>query len=86
MTKKTLCVGLTTGLAGMIIGVAASVAIAKQGHMMAAEHHLEAAKQELQQADADKGGHRDKALELVNHAMEEVNAGMNFAREHHDNH
>jgi hypothetical protein len=84
VSKKTLYVGITTGLAGMIIGIAATVAVAKQEHMAEAMHHLEGAKQELQQADADKGGHRDKALELVNQAMEQVHAGMEFAKEHHE--
>jgi hypothetical protein len=50
-----------------------------QLHMHAAMHHLEEAKKELDQAAHDKGGHRDKAVDLTQRAMEEVKAGIEFA-------
>ena len=40
------------------------------------------AKSELQRATADKGGHRVKAIGLVNSAIAEVNAGIAFDRRH----
>ena len=50
-----------------------------QPHMQAALDHLQAAKAELQSATADKGGHRVRAIELVNRAIGEVEAGMEYA-------
>jgi len=50
-----------------------------QPHMQAALDHLQTAKAELQSATADKGGHRVRAIELVNRAIGEVEAGMEYA-------
>lgn len=50
-----------------------------QPHMQAALDHLQTAKAELQSAMADKGGHRVRAIELVNRAIGEVEAGMEYA-------
>ena len=55
---------------------------ADQPHMQAAMEHLRMAKGELEKADEDKGGHRVKAIKLVNEAMEQVEKGMNFDRHH----
>ena len=50
-----------------------------QPHMEAALGHLHSARTELESAMANKGGHREKAIELVNHAITEVQAGMDYA-------
>lgn len=50
-----------------------------QPHMQAALDHLQAAKAELQSALTDKGGHRVRAIELVDRAIGEVQAGMEYA-------
>jgi len=50
-----------------------------QPHMQAALDHLQGAKAELQSAVADKGGHRVRAIELVDRAIGEVQAGMEYA-------
>jgi hypothetical protein len=50
-----------------------------QPHMQAALDHLQAAKTELQSAVADKGGHRVRAIALVDQAMGEVQAGIEYA-------
>ena len=50
-----------------------------QPHMQAALDHLQGAKAELQSAVADKGGHRVRAIALVDQAMGEVQAGMDYA-------
>lgn len=91
MSRKAVLWGFSTALLGMAIGAAGTIVLGAQGHMEEAYHHLQGAKQELQQADHDKGGHRDKALELINRAMEEVQAGMQYAHAHpgdndHDHH
>jgi hypothetical protein len=47
-----------------------------QPHMTAALASLESAKASLEKATADKGGHRVKAIELINSAIEEVKKGI----------
>ena len=49
-----------------------------QPHMRAALNSLQTAKNQLQAATADKGGHRAKAIDLVNAAIAEVNRGIAF--------
>jgi len=64
--------------AGFLVGRAS----ADQPHMQAALEHLRAAKGQLDVADADKGGHRVKALRLVNDAIAQVERGIEFDRRH----
>lgn len=51
-------------------------------HMSAAMGHLEQAKSELERAARNKGGHRERALELVNQAMEQVREGETYYEQH----
>lgn len=51
-------------------------------HMQAALQHLEEAKRELQAAEHDKGGHRAKALQLTDQAINQVKAGMRYDTTH----
>ena len=53
-----------------------------QPHMREAIEALRSAKRELEAATADKGGHRAKALRLVNDAIAEVERGMKFDNRH----
>lgn len=67
---------------GIALGVAlAASAWAAQPKMRDALEHLQAARAALQDAKENKGGHRENALELVNRAIEQVQKGMEFARE-----
>jgi len=67
----------------MLLGIVAIAgAVPDQPNMQAARGNLMNAKSELQKAIADKGGHRVKALALVNSAIAEVNAGIAFDRRH----
>ena len=67
----------------VLLGTAAIAgAIPDQPNMQAARGNLMTAKSELQRATADKGGHRAKAIGLVNSAIAEVNAGIAFDRRH----
>jgi hypothetical protein len=68
-------------VAVLICGFLVGRASAAQPHMRAALDHLQGAKTELQLALADKGGHRVKAIALVNDAIAEVQAGMAYAAE-----
>jgi len=44
-------------------------------HMSAAYGHLEQARAELEKANSHKGGHRERAMQLVDQAMQEVRQG-----------
>lgn len=70
---------LLVGSALVLLFVIGCVTGRGQPHMQAALDHLQAAKTELQTALADKGGHRVRAIALVDEAIGEVQAGMAFA-------
>ena len=55
---------------------------ADQPYMQQALEHLRAARASLQAASHDKGGHRVAALENVNRAIEQVEKGISFDRQH----
>jgi hypothetical protein len=58
------------------IAFAAGIALAAQPKMEAALHSLERARGDLDRAEHDKGGHRVKALELIDRAIDEVREGI----------
>ncbi len=62
--------------------VAVAGAVPDQPMMQAARADLQTARRELQAATPDKGGHRVKALNLINSAIAEVNAGIAYDRRH----
>src|SRR6266852_476270 len=53
-----------------------------QPEMAAAISHLRAAQNNLESASHDKGGHRVRALELINQALAEVDAGIRYDDTH----
>ncbi len=53
-----------------------------QPHMSDALQALQTAKKQLELGSYDHGGHRLKALDLVNKAIAEVEAGIQYANEH----
>ena len=53
---------------------------ADQPHMRAALNALRNARSELQIASANKGGHRAKAIDLVNQAIRQVEKGIAYAQ------
>lgn len=63
-------------------GFVAGRAHAAQPHMRAALDHLRNARTELNAAMADKGGHRAAAIRIVNDAIGQVEAGIEYARTH----
>lgn len=69
---------IVTLVAGYLVGCATG----GQPHMQAALDELRSARSELDVATADKGGHRGKAIALVDEAIAEVQAGVEFARGH----
>lgn len=51
-------------------------------HMSAAYGHLEQAKAELEKAAPNKGGHRERAMEAVDQAMQQIEQGEQYYQEH----
>jgi hypothetical protein len=71
---KRVAISLVIGiLLGSAMGSWASI---HQPHMMAALEALQKAKIELEVAEHNKGGHRDKALQFVHKAIEQTKKGI----------
>ncbi len=51
-------------------------------HMSAALEHLQQARVELDKATPNKGGHRERALELVDKAIQQVQEGEVYSEQH----
>ncbi len=51
-------------------------------HMSAALGHLQEAKAELEKATPNKGGHREKAMQLVDQAIQQVQQGEAYYQQH----
>ena len=78
MTTST---GLRRLLLGAAIATSAGIgyAIGAQPHMSESLALLQSARGELQAATPNKGGHRERALGLIDQAIGEVRAGIAFA-------
>jgi hypothetical protein len=80
MTKKFFAIALLT--LALASGFVAGRVYAAQNHMWNAMNALKNARTQLNAAEEDKGGHRVAALRRVNEAIEEVQAGIDYARAH----
>ena len=78
-------------LATLAVGGAVSVALlttatgpaqAYQGNMERAVGSLYDALASLRESTPNKGGHRERAMKLIQDAIAEVGAGIEFANEH----
>lgn len=71
-------------LLGVVIASSVGVgyAIGAQPHMAETITILQSARAELVKATPNKGGHRERALGLIDQAIGEVRAGMGFAAHH----
>jgi len=63
-------------------GFVAGRVSADQPHMNAALEHLREARHSLEAAEADKGGHRAKAIDYTDRAIHEVERGMQYDGRH----
>jgi hypothetical protein len=81
-TSRTRIVVAFLFFAVLASGFLLGRASADQPHMQAALDSLKIARAELDKADQDKGGHRARALKLVNEAIEQVEKGIHFDRRH----
>jgi hypothetical protein len=61
-----------------------NTAVEEQPHMEAALKSLREAREHLQQAEADKGGHRAAAIKATDEAIKHTEMGMKFADNHKD--
>jgi len=51
-------------------------------HMSAAYGHLEQAKSELERAAPNKGGHRERAMQMIDQAMQQIQEGEQYYQQH----
>ncbi|HEY3592421.1 MAG TPA: hypothetical protein VGL13_01045 [Polyangiaceae bacterium] len=72
-------VGVGVGFSGSAI----KTATAEPPPMEQALHHLHEAKENLEHAAHDHGGHRTKALDRTREAIQQVEEGLAWARDHH---
>ena len=77
MISSSVKISVVSLFVGAAIGACA--AGANQPNMQAALGSLQAARAELIQARPNKGGHRDRAISLVDQAINETRAGINDA-------
>jgi hypothetical protein len=75
---------VSTIFSGALLGLALPrrAKAADQPRMQAALDALRTANRELGAATDDKGGHRKRAMRLVNQAIAEVERGIKFDRRH----
>ncbi len=69
---------LLAATAVFMFGYAQSAFAEPQPFMQAALRSLEDAKASLQRASHDKGGHRVKAIALINEAIDQVKKGIDY--------
>jgi hypothetical protein len=85
--SKPFAIVSSSVLALLLLGCAEETVVvrpagADQPNMVASREHLQQARAFLVRAEPNKGGHRVRAIELVDQAIAEVNAGIEFARTH----
>jgi hypothetical protein len=76
MNKKTILPFVVISLLICMMAGCAGHEVVRQSHMEAALYDLRAARQELEKAVPNKGGHREKAIELTDRAIDQVKEGI----------
>ena len=80
LSRRNFAVTAATGLAALgALGASVKTASAYQGNMEHALSALLQANESLRQATPNKGGHRERAMELIQQAINQVQQGMQFA-------
>jgi hypothetical protein len=82
MTRRSFAATAATGVAAVGLLASARSAEAYQGNMERALGSLQEAFGSLRDSTPNKGGHRERAMELVRQAMAETQAGIEFANMH----
>jgi hypothetical protein len=78
---RLIVAGVLTATSFSVLGAGAAYAV--QFHMVNARNNLQQGLSDLQQAEPDKGGHRDQAINLVQQAIDQVNQGIQYADANH---
>ena len=52
-------------------------------HMSAAYGHLQQARTELERAAPNKGGHRERAMQAIDQAMQQIDEGEQYYQQNH---
>ncbi|HEX4505253.1 MAG TPA: hypothetical protein VH722_05940 [Alphaproteobacteria bacterium] len=68
--------------AALVVSAKSAKAQPGQPHMAHAREALSSALESLRSAADDKGGHKTKAMRLIEGAIAEVDAGIRFAERH----
>ncbi len=76
MNKKTIRAFVISSLLIGLMAGCAGPQVVHQPRMEAALEDLRAAKEELERAAPNKGGHRERAIELIDRAIEQVKEGI----------
>ena len=80
MSRRSLAKGSLGVAAGALLTAQVPTeAVAAQPNMQEALRALNAALRSLQRAEPNKGGHRARAMALVEQAIQEVRAGIAYA-------
>ena len=80
LSRRNFTATAATGLAALgMLGASAKTASAYQGNMEHALSALLQANESLRQATPNKGGHRERAMELIQQAINQVQQGIQFA-------
>jgi hypothetical protein len=83
LTRRGFAAATATGVGAIgLLGASAKSASAYQGNMEHALSSLQQAFGSLRESTANKGGHRARAMDLVRQAIDETQAGIDFAHEH----
>jgi hypothetical protein len=85
LTRRGFAAAVLTGAAAIgLLGASARTADAYQGDMERTLSALSLALSSLSESTADAGGHRAKAMALIQQAINETQAGIDFADQHGD--
>ena len=79
--SSTLALLFSLGLYSIVHAQTAQMA-RQEPHMSAAMGHLQQARAELEKATPNKGGHRERAMQLVDQAMQQVQEGEQYFQQH----
>jgi len=79
-TLRMKTIKTTSTVMLLLVAMSFSSAFARQPHMQAALKHLREARASLEKATPNKGGHRERAIDLINQAIAQVEEGERFAR------
>jgi hypothetical protein len=80
LSRRNFAAAAATGLATLgLLGASATTASAYQGNMERALSSLNQAFESLRQATPNKGGHRERAMNLIQQAIDQVQEGIEFA-------